>query len=419
MVICQGVALHVLPSKKFKEIGWYIRFLQPLNEERASVWSLLALMMSDRLEAYPSKQMMSRHLDDLYGMAIGAQTIGYGRSQVLELRMKMMHPCFAHDSEEYLTEGIAFLREMITRPLLNEECLQEAKRILHAKLKRMRDDASQYAVSQGLKLAGKGEALAVSALGESERIDRVTLEEIVEAHRTLLEESHVDIIVCGDLQKESIEERLRMLIEWKDRTLPVSTHYAITHERPCARQVETRDIPQSSIMQVYFTHTDITDADYYALRVMNAMLGQYSTSLLFQNVREKNSLCYSIYSSLIAFDGALGIMTGVEKKDIDTVLRLIDEQIETLRSGRFDDALLSVSQTMIINSLRAGDDNMNTMAALQYQNDLLGRSYTSADIIRLVEQVTREDVIKAAKKLEHKATYIVRSEEDADETDHE
>ena len=112
-------------------------------------------------------------------------------------------------------------------------------------------------------------------------------------------------------------------------------------------------------------------------------------------------------------------MTGVEKKDIDTVLRLIDEQIETLRSGRFDDALLSVSQTMIINSLRAGDDNMNTMAALQYQNDLLGRSDTSADIIRLVEQVTREDVIKAAKKLEHKATYIVRSEEDADETDHE
>ena len=152
---------------------------------------------------------------------------------------------------------------------------------------------------------------------------------------------------------------------------------------------------------------------------MNAMLGQYSTSLLFQNVREKNSLCYSIYSSLIAFDGALGIMTGVEKKDIDTVLRLIDEQIETLRSGRFDDALLSVSQTMIINSLRAGDDNMNPMAALQYQNDLLGRSDTSADIIRLVEQVTREDVIKAAKKLEHKATYIVRSEEDADETDHE
>ena len=81
------------------------------------MWSLLALMMSDRLEAYPSKQMMSRHLDDLYGMVIGAQTIGYGRSQVLELRMKMMHPCFAHDSEEYLAEGIAFLREMITRPL--------------------------------------------------------------------------------------------------------------------------------------------------------------------------------------------------------------------------------------------------------------------------------------------------------------
>lgn len=418
MEICQGVALHVLPSEKFKDIGFFVRFLQPLKEESAGVYSLLALMMSDRLQAYPTKQAMSEYLDTMYGAMIGAQTIGYGKGQVLELRMKLLHPRFA-DSDDFLEKGIAFLKEMITRPLLNEECLQEAKRVLLAKLQRMRDDASQYVVSQGLKLAGAQEALGISALGEASCIDAITLADIQNAHRQLLTESGVDMIVCGDLSEETITALLLSHFDWQPRNVHVATHYAIDHTRPYEEVREKRDIPQSSIMQVYFTHTDITDADYYALRVMNAMLGQYSTSLLFQNVREKNSLCYSIYSSLIAFDAALGIMTGVEKKDIDRALDLIKAQVAALQAGDFEDELLAVSKTMIAHSLRSGDDHMNTLAALQYQNDLLGRNDTSADIIAHIEHVTRSDVIRAAKRLEHKATYIVMNEEAENETDHQ
>ncbi len=133
------------------------------------------------------------------------------------------------------------------------------------------------------------------------------------------------------------------------------------------------------------------------------------------NVREKNSLCYSIYSNLIAFDGAMGITTGIEKKDIDQVLMLIQEQIETLKNGTFDEELLTVTKTMIINSLKAGDDVMNTMATLRYQNDLLNREYTSKDIIECIQKVTRADVIEMAQRLEQKTTYIVTSEEGTDE----
>ena len=81
---------------------------------------------------------------------------------------------------------------MILRPLLSEDSLKEAKRILLSKLKRMRDDASQYVVHQGLKYAGKDHALAISALGEEEILQKTTLEEIKEAHRALLEESGIE-----------------------------------------------------------------------------------------------------------------------------------------------------------------------------------------------------------------------------------
>lgn len=414
MNICQGVQLHVLETTKFKDVGFYFRFIQPLRRETATVYSLLALMMSDRLEIYPTKQKMSQRLDELYGMSIGAQTIGYGQAQVLELRAKMIHPRFAED-KSLLDEGIHFLREMILRPLLSEDSLKEAKRILLSKLKRMRDDASQYVVHQGLKYAGKDHALAISALGEEEILQKTTLEEIKEAHRALLEESGIDVIVCGDLDRKHTIDAIGGCFEWKPRKKDIESYYAIDSTDSPEIIQETRSIPQTSLMQVYFTHTDVKDPKYYALRVMNAMLGQYSTSLLFQNVREKNSLCYSIYSNLIAFDGAMGITTGIEKKDIDQVLTLIQEQIETLKNGTFDEELLTVTKTMIINSLKAGDDVMNTMATLRYQNDLLNREYTSKDIIECIQKVTRADVIEMAQRLEQKTTYIVTSEEGTDE----
>ncbi len=418
MEICQGVSLHVIPSEKFKDIGIFVRFIQPLREDTATMYSLLALMMSDRLQKYPTKQSISTHLDQLYGMGVGAQTIGYGQSQVLELRLRMIHPRFA-DTDNFLEQGFDFLKQMVCFPLLNEECLKEAKQVLLAKLKRMRDDASQFVVSQGLKLAGKGFPLGISALGEEKMVDQVTLEDIKEAHRRLLDENGLDIIICGDLNENEVLECIRAKFDFKPRLNVNKTYYAIDTQGTCKEIREEREIPQSSLIKVYFTHTDVKDPNYYALRVLNAMLGQYSTSLLFQNVREKNSLCYSIYSSLISFDGALGIVTGTNKKDIDQVLSLIDEQIDCLKRNLFDDDLLSVSKTMIINSLRAGDDNMNSLAALQFQNDLLERNYTNETIIECIEKVTREEIAEMAERLEHKATYIVMSEEAEDEADHE
>ena len=96
---------------------------------------------------------------------------------------------------------------------------------------------------------------------------------------------------------------------------------------------------------------------------------------------------------------------------------MVENAVEKLRQGDFDDELLTVSQTMIRSSLKAGNDVMNSIVALQYQNDLLGRDYTSDTIISLVDQVSREDVIAMARRLEHRLTCIVGRKEDADEDD--
>ena len=71
---------------------------------------------------------MSRRSDELYGLSLGTQTVGYGAAQVMEMRARMIHPRFAH-SASFLEEGIRFLCELIFAPLFSEENLEEAKRV--------------------------------------------------------------------------------------------------------------------------------------------------------------------------------------------------------------------------------------------------------------------------------------------------
>lgn len=415
MEITNGVHLQVMETDKFKDFGIGIRFLSELSEEFAASRSLLALMLCDRCEKYDTKKKMSDHQDALYGMTLSAQTVGYGKAQVLEIRSRVIDPIYV-DQEDLLDEVLSFLQEVIFHPLLNEETFQESKKILASKMKRVRDDPSQYVITKGLRLGGEGTPLAISSLGEIEALEKTTLADIQVLHQQLLSKDRIDILVCGRCKKEDIQQRVVKQLPFAAREANYETHYALQKEAKKQFIEEHRDITQSSVFMLWSTGVDICDASYYPLRVANAMFGQYPTSLLFQEVREKHSLCYSIFSNMISFDGALGVTTGIEKKHIQQAVALIHEQFQRICDGDFPDSLLQVTKGMMINSLMATKDSMNSLIAHAYQNAILAQSLSIDERIQLVEQVQKEDVQKAFQNCRFQLCFVV-SKEDQNEED--
>lgn len=407
----KGVRIHQIKTEKFKDIGISIRFQNKLEKSTACARSLLALMLCDRSERYDTKKKMSDQQDALYGATLNAQTAGYGASQIIEIRSKIVHPRYVTDGKKIFEDWLSFLKEILFAPLLSEEAFQESKHILMSKIERMMDDPSQYVISQCLKLAGDQTYLGISALGEKQDVEQLCLEDIKQAYEQMMSKDMVDVIVCGDCQDEMLRQ-IETELNFQTREVAYPSYYIAQNDLHDAVKEEYKDITQSYIMMTWFTNTSVVDQDYYPMRVANAMFGQYSTSLLFQEVREKRSLCYSIFSNLISYDGALGVTTGIEKEHIEQTKELILLQFERLVKGDFDDALLKVSKTMIINSLKASKDSMNSLIALEYQNTLLHQTRKNEDIIQLVEQVTKEDVMRAVAKCELKQTLIVTKEEE-------
>ena len=166
MEIRKGVRLHKIKTTKFKDIAVSIRFQNMLEKKNACARSLLALMLCDRSIAYDTKKKMSDKQDALYGATLSAQTAGFGASQIIEIRSKIINPHFIDDEKQIVEEWVNFIKEILFSPLLTQEAFDESKHILLSKIERMMDDPGQYVISQGLKKAGEGTPLAISALGE-------------------------------------------------------------------------------------------------------------------------------------------------------------------------------------------------------------------------------------------------------------
>lgn len=419
MNIEEGVRIRLLKTNKFKDIGCSIRFLNPLTAKEATARSLLALMLCDRCEKYDTKQKMADIADELYGITLNAQTMGYGKAQVLEIRSKIINPCYVQD-DHLLKTWLDFLHEVIFKPKrkqgqLDEELFQEAKEILQFKIDRSRDEPSQWSVMRCLQLAGEGSALGISALGDPALLADLQVSDVSDVYETMLQTAPVEIIVCGDFDEAQMQEALEAAFPFASRKPAELVHYAAKVSKRDGVIEEYRDISQTSVMMLWFTHTEITDEDYWKLKVANAMLGQYSPSLLFQEVREKNSLCYSVFSNLISFDGALGIMTGIEKENLEKTLDLIHMQMERMKNGEFDEELLTTSKTLLINSLRSTKDDMGSLFSLAYQNALLKQQSEIEDLVKTIQDTTRSDVIRVMKKCTHALTYVLTKEDDHEE----
>ena len=411
MYLTDDVQVAIKQQTKFKDITISLRFRTNIEPSKAAARSLLALMMIDRTSKYDTKQKLSQCQDSLYGASIRSNKVSFGKSDIFAMRMTIINPMYLNEDDHLLEDSLSLLHEVLFNPLLNEETFKEQKNSLLQRIQRALDEPSYYVVNHTFKQFDNL-PLGINSAGTIELIEKLTLLDVQNAYQDMMLHDKVDILVCGDVNEEKMTRYLKEYLPFTPRHKVVENAYHAESDVPVKKEVIYKDITQSYICMVWFTNCDISMEDYFALNVANAMLGRYSTSLLFQEVREKRSLCYSIESSVIAYDGVLAVITGVDKENIDETIELIHKQYEKMCFGYFEDNLLEVTKKMLVNSYKSTQDNQNAIMGITYENMLLNRQYTYEDYITKVENVTKEDVMMAMQRCEYKVCTILTKEDE-------
>jgi len=395
---------HLLESEKFKDITVSLRILGENKEPYVSMRNLLAQILIDRGAHYPHKRDLSVMCDVCYGLTIDSKTTAYGKAHSLEFKFKTISDRYAADKP--FEKAVSFVADLLRYPLINEATLSEAKVNVNASLLRYQDNPSQYAMIQACALAGKGSSLAVFSQGKKEIVDSITVDQLEEYYRRMLKTDRFDLFAIGDFKSQELLPRLRSefaFLSEANQTQSAYSNLGLTYQTGHSE----RDVDQANLIQMYSLNAEIFDSEYIAHRLACVMLGQLPNSLLFAEVREARSLCYSIYSSMIQFDGLLTISTGIDIEKQAEVEALIEVQIDRLKTGNVDPKLLRTAQDMLISSLKSATDDVSSLINFYHQRALTIQDETLDSFAQRLSEVKIEDIRQAVSKWRKLVAYTV------------
>lgn len=383
---------HVMETEKFKDVTCSIRFLGKNEEPYVSMRNLLAQILIDRSEHYPKKSDIAAVCDACYGLNVDSKTTAYGKAHGLEFRFKTISDRYAQDKP--FEKAVAFIADLLRFPLINEATLSEAKTNVLASLLRYEDNPSQYAMIQACGLAGEAYPLSVFSQGKKEVVEAIGVDQLQQYYRDLIEADRFDCFAVGDFDAPEMINTLRDAFSFLDEHNEIDSAYALDASEFRSGHTQ-RDIEQTNLIRLYTIHRDVLDEKYTAHRLAVVMLGQLPNSLLFREVREARSLCYSIYSGMVQFDGVVSVSTGIDAQKKEEVERLIEAQIDVLRLGDFEPKLLQTAKDMMVSSIKSAGDDATSIINFHHQRILTRREETFDSAIAKIMEVKFDEITEA------------------------
>ncbi len=384
---------EIIKDTKFNDVNISLRIIMPLDRKYVSQANIMVELFDDRLINYPTKKSMTKLMDDLYGARFRASTYSVGKTQVIDLQCVGINERFVDESlhQMYLDT----LMEIFTQPLINENTVKEAAKNSKQNLIRINEKPNSYAIFKAFELAGEDQTFGLNVFGYEEDYDAINVLEMNEFHQLCLNTFRKEIYLAGDIDSLDIPEFLNNV-----------DYESLTTTKVDSRTIEeSNKSNQSEIVQVYPVSIDPHHELYYAYLTLLAILGQSPSSLLFQNIREKESLCYSIYASQLIYDGLFYIGSSVKVGSEDVVVSLISEQFEAIRKEGFD---LASTKQYLFNRIKGTKEATRGLIDLSFRNNRLQMSDDESTMLEKFSKVSQEDIVSVLDHIGQPFTYIYK-----------
>ncbi len=301
-----------------------------------------------------------------------------------------------------LDKGLSILADVLMNPAFREDKIQLAKMQHRSSIARRNDDVGSVAGREFEKLI-YGRDSVYARHTEYATIDAVGRDDLVAFHKKFYGPDNMMLAVWGDFDADDMIRKIEKAFEgWEKVGLQLPEVPKVDYKfRKTVNVISKDDVNQSNIFLGHIG-TVRSDPDYFALIVMNKILGGGFTGRLFKNVRSRQGLAYSVfgnYSANYEYPGEFYV--GCQTKSESTVhaIRAMIKEVELIRESEVTDEELALAKDSFLNSFVFNFDSkgeiVNRLVTYEYfgyPSDFLMQIKTN------VEKVTKADVLRVAKK---------------------
>ena len=413
ITIAPGVTLRYVRDTRFKQGCLSFQLVRPMRKEEAAKNALLPSVLLRGTRKCPDLRAVTQRLDELYGAAVSPLVRRVGDYQTTGVYCGFMDDRFALPGDRVLEPMLDFLRELLLdSPLENgaflTDFVESEKKNLISTIESDRNDKRVYAIQRLLRTMCAADSFGIPRLGETEDVAAITPEGLTEHYRQILRTSPMELLYVGSAAQEQVVSAIRPLLDCLERrpmALPPQTAFT---PGPGRELTETLDVAQGKLCMGFTTQITNRCPGLPAMQMFNVIFGGGMTSKLFQNVREKMSLCYSIDASYYGAKGILLVNAGIDFDKEAVTRQEIMKQLDACGQGEITEAEMTAAREALLSSLRSVPDSPGSIENFTATAALSGLAYSREGYMEAVEKVTLADVVQCANSVSLNTTYFLK-----------
>ncbi|NLE64806.1 MAG: insulinase family protein, partial [Elusimicrobia bacterium] len=305
---------------------------------------------------------------------------------------------FAKVPAKHFETTLDILSDMVFFPLLQKNDMERERTIILEEIKMYRDRPQYYVLELLDGLVWPDHPLGKPLAGTRETVGGMTQEGLRAFHQAHYSPDNVVVSVCGNFSHDQVVRILHDKLENFSST-PASPFVPFNGEQRSFRTNLFRKKTEQMHVALGFPSLPADHPDVYAQAILSVLLGGNMSSRLFDELREKRGLAYSVYSTTKAYQdtGLFMIKAGVDNAKVVEAVDLILKLVRQMKRGTVRETeFVRAREYFLGQFLLALEDTMEHMMWVGESLIERDRIRTLGEVVYRVNSLTPEDIRRVA-----------------------
>lgn len=307
------------------------------------------------------------------------------------------HTCFyGRGLVNHFEKTFEVLTDMIQNSVFKDSEIKKEANVIVDELNDVEDQPEELIFEKFEEEVYKGNSLKYTILGTEKNILSFKHDDLVIHSKEMYNPASMYIISAGAIEHEKVVAYAEKYLSNLNSVKPKKRKSVVI--KPASDLQIIKDIQQVHLLMGKSSH-GYTSPDRMKVNVLSHILGEASSSRLFQRLRERNGIAYQINSFLNSFSdiSTFGVYLSTNEKSIGKATSLIHEEFKKMREKKVSDAELKRAKEYIKGSIIMGLESMNNRIS-RMANSIIyyGRIRTMEETISSIECVTKEEILETA-----------------------
>ncbi|MFZ3229384.1 MAG: pitrilysin family protein [Pseudobdellovibrio sp.] len=288
--------------------------------------------------------------------------------------------------------GLEILADLVCNMSLEKKDFELEKKVILQEIAMSDDSDEEIIYDYFYEEVYKTHPLGRQILGKSETIKKMTQKKVIDFYKTYYQGRNLIVSAAGPVDHDQLVIASKKL--FKSRQKFNLKNVRRSPRWNVARKIYEKEMEQAHIL-MGFPATSFLDEYRFEAFIVNSILGGGMTSRLYQSIREKQGLAYTVFSSLNTNidSGSLTIYAGTDTSKVKKVVHIIADELLKLKKHGFKASDIELFKTQVRGQLLMGSDDIeNRMSSLGI-NEMVFNEYRSVEkVIQAIDKVTEESV---------------------------